>query len=230
MTYTVPWWSPSKFMAWDECPQEFHRRYILAEPIEPNVPMWFGTAVHKGLEEHYRGGDGELAFRRKWRECTAQLTSTGKRIPSDLFDVGMTLIERVAALGLSGIPERKVWVRSDAYLTAPVLGYVDLWSQETHTIFDFKTTLGSWSEKRAEREMWQPCIYSWAYWLETETLPEFEYIVLNRSTAGVQRFRTKRTHEQIMDCLSRAREIATAITSEQWDCTCGKHEEGERVA
>lgn len=223
MTYVAPYWSASRFSCFEECPAEYRRRYVLHEPMEPNTAMWFGTAVHKGLEAHYRGEDGELAFRRKWRECRAQLLEAGVIVSEQLFETGLDLIEKTAALGLSGEPERKVWVRTDAYLTAPLLGYVDLWCADRHTIVDFKTTVGTWSAVRAEREMWQPCLYSYAYWLETDVLPKFEYIVLNRATGDVQRFETQRTIEQIMDMLSRAREIAVAINNEQWECTCGKH-------
>jgi hypothetical protein len=223
VTYLVPWWSPSKFTCWDECPQEFYRRYVLREPIEPNTPMSFGTAVHKGLEAHFRGGDGDLAFRRNWREARAALTAPGLHV-TDLAGVGLDMLDKVAALDLHGEPERKIWIRCEAYLSAPLLGYVDLWCADTHTIIDFKTTLGSWSADRAEREMWQPCLYSWAYWLQTDVLPAFEYIVLNRGTGELQRFKTQRTHEQIADTLSRARQIAVAVAAEKWACTCGKHD------
>lgn len=222
--YVVPWWSPSKFSCWDECPQEFYRRYVLREPIEPNTPMFFGTAVHKGLEAHFRGEDGDLAFRRNWRQAREVLTAAGLRV-ADLAGIGLDMIDKVAALGLHGEPERKIWVRCEAYLNAPLLGYTDLWCVDTHTIIDFKTTLGSWSAERAEREMWQPCLYSWAYWLETDVLPAFEYIVLNRGTGELQRFKTQRIHDQIADTLSRARQIAVAVAAEKWACTCGKHEE-----
>lgn len=222
MTYSAPWWSTSKFSCWDYCPQEFYRRYVLREPIEPNTPMFFGTAVHKGLEAHYRGEDADLAFRRTWRQLVTELVAVGYKMP-DLTGIGLDLIEKVIALDLHGEPERKIWVRSDSYLNAPLLGYTDLWCVDTNTIIDFKTTLGSWSAERAEREMWQPCLYSWAYWLETEIVPAFEYIVLNRGTGELQRFKTQRTHEQIMNTLTRAREIAVAVEHEQWDCLCGKH-------
>lgn len=224
MTWIVPWWSPSKFSCWEQCPQEFYRRYVLHEPIQPNAPMSFGTAIHKGLEAYYRGADGDLAFRRSWRDQSIELRAAGVNVP-DLSGVGLDMIERVVELGISGEPERKIWVRSEAYLNAPVLGYVDLWSSETNTIYDFKTTLGSWSAERAEREQWQPCLYSWAYWLETETLPVFEYIVLNRGTGELKRFKTQKSHQQISDTLARAREIAVAVEREEWGCTCGKHQE-----
>jgi hypothetical protein len=113
----------------------------------------------------------------------------------------------------------------EPYLNAPLLGYVDLWSESTDTIYDFKTTLGAWSQERAEREVWQPCIYSMAYWLERDVIPNFEYIVLNRATADLQRFKTKRSEEQIGDMLGKARQIALAIGREEWACTCKKHED-----
>jgi PD-(D/E)XK nuclease superfamily protein len=223
VSYVVPWWSPSKFACYEQCPAEFYQRYVLGEPIEPNVPMWFGTAVHKGLEAHYRGEDGELAFRRKWRECIPQLRAIGCIVPDSLFEIGLLCIEQVAALELVGEPERRIWIRTEAYLNAPLLGYADLWSADTHTIYDFKTTLGSWGQARAEREIWQPGLYSYAYWIETEVLPAFEYIVLNRGTGELQRFRTQRSHEQISDMLTRARQIAVDVAAENWTCTCQKH-------
>lgn len=225
MIHIPPYWSPSRFTCWDQCPAEYYRRYVLGEPMEPNTPVWFGTAVHKGLESHFRGEDGELAFRRKWRECRTQLGAAGLAVSDTFFEVGLTLIERTAALGLAGIPERKIWLRTDDYLGAPLLGYVDLWSESTHTIYDFKTTLGSWSAARAEREMWQPCLYSYAYFIETDVLPKFEYIVLNRGTGELQRFPTQRTHEQISATLDRALEISRAVKTTDWSCTCKKHVE-----
>ena len=223
MTYIVPHWSASKFTCYDDCPAEFYQRYVLHEPMDIDPPMQFGTAVHKGLEVHFRGADGDLAFRRTWRESIPNLRAAGYVVPNSLVEVGLCMIERVAALGISGEPERKIWIRTDAYLGAPLLGYVDLWSAETNTIYDFKTTLGAWGEARAEREVWQPCLYSYAYWIETEILPAFEYIVLNRSTGELQRFRTQRTHEQISDMLTRARQIAVSVAAEDWTCTCKKH-------
>lgn len=220
----MPWWSPSKFSCYEQCPAEFYRRYVLHTPIEPNAPMFFGTAVHKGLEAHFKGGDSDLAFRREWRAQCVDLKAAGLRVP-DLTSIGLDLIEKVVALGIEGTSERKIWLRTDDYLNAPLLGYVDLWDEKSHTVFDFKTTLGAWSAARAESEHWQPCIYSWAYWMETGTLPAFEYIVLNRGTANLTRFRTQRTHDQISEMLDRARQIAADVAAEKWDCACGKHED-----
>jgi hypothetical protein len=225
MTYVVPWWSPSKFVCYEQCPAEFYRRYVLHEPIEPNTPMYFGTAVHKGLEAHFRGQDGDLAFRRTWRSLIPELQAAQRVVPSALFETGLELIERVRSLNISGEPERRIWQRTDLYLGAPLLGYVDLWCEDTDTIVDFKTTLGAWSQERAEREIWQPCLYSMVYWLERGTIPTFEYIVLNRSTAELQRFITHRTEQQIADMLGRARQISLAVQRQEWACTCREHQD-----
>jgi hypothetical protein len=220
MTYVAPYWSPSKFACWDQCPQEFYRRYVLREPMQPTEAMHFGTAVHRGLEAHFRGEDGELAFRRAWRTLSDELNAAGIVVDSKLAKTGLELVEKVTELGLSGEPERKIWVRTDSYLNAPLLGYVDLWCPDTHTIIDFKTTMGAWSAQRAEKEVWQPCLYSWVYYQETGVFPCFEYIVLNRVTGALSRFTTQRTGEQIMGALSRAREIAVSIEKEQFECRC----------
>jgi PD-(D/E)XK nuclease superfamily len=220
VTYVVPWWSPSKFVCWDTCPREFYLRYVQRVPMVPTEALHFGTAVHKGLEAHFQGGDGEVAFRRTWRTLSDELRQSGYDVASHLSRTGLELIEKVTALGLVGEPERKVWIRTDAYLGAPILGYADLWSPQTDTIFDFKTTVGAWSAARAEKEVWQPCLYSYAYRSEMEVLPRFEYIVLNRVTGTLERFETQRSDDQIMDALSRAREIATAVQREQFDCQC----------
>ena len=220
MTYIVPWWSPSKFVCWDACPQEFFQRYVEQVPMSPTEALHFGTAVHKGLEAHFRGDDGELAFRRTWRELTAELRQLGHEVASHLSRTGLELIEKVVRLGLVGEPERQVWMRTDCYLGAPILGYVDLWSPQTNTIYDFKTTVGAWSAARAEKETWQPCLYSYAYRSEFGVLPRFEYIVLNRVTGVLERFETQRSDDQIMDALSRARDIAVAVQQELFECQC----------
>lgn len=224
MSYVVPYWSPSRFTCYEQCPAEYYQRYVLSMPIEPNTPMFFGTAVHKGLEAHFLGADGELAFRRSWRGLIPDLRAAGCVVPTALFETGLDLVDKVSALGIFGVPERKILTDSTPYLNASLLGYVDLWCESEHTIYDFKTTLGAWSQERAEREMWQPCIYSMAYWLELDVIPAFEYIVLNRATGTLERFATRRTEKQIGDMLGRAREIALAIAAQEWTCTCHRHQ------
>lgn len=188
--------------------------------MAPTEALHFGSAVHKGLEAHYRGGDGELTFRRTWRMLSAELSERGVIVSPLLSKMGLDLVGKVVDLDISGEPERKIWCRTDDYLNAPLLGYVDLWCPETHTIIDFKTTVGSWSQARAEKEVWQPCLYSWAYYQEMGVFPKFEYIVLNRVTGALSSFQTMRTGEQIMDALSRARQIAVDVAAEQFDCRC----------
>lgn len=194
---------------------------MLREPMFPTEALHFGTAVHKGLEAHYRGTDGELVFRRTWRELSESLRNDGFEVSQGLSKIGLDLLEKVVDLNLSGEPEKKIWVRTEDYTVAPILGYADLWDTDTHTIFDFKTTVGAWSEARAEKETWQPCLYSYAYWLETGTLPTFEYIVLNRVSGTLTRFKTRRDHDQIMAALSCIREVALMIKRGEFECRCG---------
>ena len=68
----VSHWSATKFMLWDQCPGEFKARYIDECPVVKTEPMLFGSAVHMGLEAHYRGDDGIRAFRAAWREFAAR--------------------------------------------------------------------------------------------------------------------------------------------------------------
>ena len=230
MTFQPAYWSPSRFAAWDECPARFYEQYVLQQPMEPNLPMHFGTAVHRGLEAHFRGDDGDLAFRRAWRELAQELRAAGITVSGSLVETGMRLIEQVVSLGLSGEPERKIWVRTDSYLGAPILGYADLWCPDAHEIFDFKTTVGKWSAERAEQEMHQPCAYSMAYHEQYGVLPTFEYIVLNRVDGSMQRFKTQRNADQIADWLARCRTIVEAIRLEQFDCCCPRQRHWQAAA
>ena len=61
--------SPSRLSAYDYCPAEFQKRYILKQPDPPTPEMAFGTAVHAGIEAHFLGKDDELAFLKSWREA-----------------------------------------------------------------------------------------------------------------------------------------------------------------
>ena len=222
MTYVVPWWSPSKFVCWTQCPYEFYLRYVQHEPMVATEALHFGTAVHRGLEAHYRGTDGARAFRLAWRELGDELRATGLHVDAGLSAMGLDLVEATIALGLRGEPERRVWLRTDATLTAPTLGYMDLFSPDAVEVVDFKTTVGAWSQERAEKEIWQPCLYSWAFWEETGKLPTFRYVVLNRRSGQLEQFVTRRTHDDIAVMLERAIAISRGVQREEFDCVCPK--------
>lgn len=203
-------------MLWEQCPQEFRRRYVDGEALETTEAMAFGQAIHQGLEAHYQGLDGERAFRRAWKA-----TATPDA-PRRLTVVGLELLEQAFALDLRGVPERGFSVDTEADLGAPIVGAIDLWGAD-NVIYDFKTTRGLWSQARAEREVWQPLLYTWARWLDEPSYEiAFEYIVLNRVTGTLERFRREWTHEEWLDQMSclheRMRTIAGRLHDGDFSC------------
>ena len=222
MSYVPSNYSCSRFSTYTWCPAEYRQRYIDKIEREPDVAMDFGLSVHKGLELHFLGADGDRAFRKDWQEKTEALRAAGLFVLPSLTQTGLQLIERVAALDIQGMPERAFRVSSEI-LGAPLIGYVDLWDEDSHTLYDFKVTRGKWSQERADRETWQPCLYSWAYWLQHDRIPRFEYVVMDRVTGSVQQFSTQRTEAQIEAALDDAARIARAIKAGEFDCRCKKH-------
>jgi len=218
----MPHWSASRFMLFDLCPASFKERYVDGVALEPTEAMRFGSAVHRGLEAHFQGEDGVRSFRADWKAAREEL---GRADPG-LTAMGLTLLEAVFELNLSGTPERGFSWDTNEDLGAPVVGAVDLWDAEHGVIYDFKTTIGAWSQQRAQKEVWQPCLYSHAFWLETDVWPRFEYIVLNRATGALSRFTrdwTTETYlEQMGEVWDRMREISTRVNADLLDCS-GKH-------
>jgi hypothetical protein len=200
-------------MLFDQCPALFKERYLDGVPLVETEVMAFGKAVHLGLEQHFRGGDGERAFRAAWKQFPAT--------NSTLTGVGLTLLDKVFELQLSGEPERWFSLDTDE-LGAPTVGAVDLWDQVNHVVYDFKTTIGAWSQARAEREVWQPVLYTWAFVDVTDELPDFEYIVLNRATRALDRFHRKWTpdgyFEQMSLAWGRMRTIAVMVSADVLAC------------
>ena len=137
-------------------------RYVegLREP--PNVPMHFGSAVDDGLSAHFRGEDPDLAFLRSWKNKSIGLRSLGQHVPASLTRTALDLMAQVVALGLSGEPQHRITLHWEPWLGVPVIGYADLWCPDTHTVIDWKVTSGKWSQARADREVWQPALYSLA--------------------------------------------------------------------
>jgi len=218
----LPHWSATRFMLYEQCPILFKERYIDGVALVPTEAMSFGSAVHRGLEAHFNGGDGIRAFRAAWKELGKEIG----RVDPNLTAMGLTLIEQVIELDLRGIPERGFSIDTNVELGAPIVGAIDLWDQEGGKIIDFKTTIGSWSQVRAQKEVWQPCLYTTAFWDETGVWPEFHYIVLNRATGALTRFQREWTHEEFLEQASaawdRMHEIAKAVAGDDLSCN-GKH-------
>jgi len=209
-------------MCFDQCPAEYRDRYVDGLALELTEALAFGSAMHLGLEAHFQGHDAELAFRRAWKSYQPAL---GPTTPG-LTGTGLVLLEKVAELGLHGVPERGFSLDTEADLGAPIVGALDLYDAEAGVVYDFKTTRGAWSEARAETEVWQPMLYTQAIWEETGQLPEFEYIVLNRVTAKLSRFRRSWTPETWLEQMNRAwermREVSVAVASGHLECH-GEH-------
>ena len=218
----MPHWSATRFMTWEQCPGEFKARYVDGVAIEKTEAMLFGSAVHMGLEAHFHGDDGIRAFRAAWREFARELGD----VDPGLTGKGMDLIEQVVDLGLSGIPERGFSIDTNQELGAPIVGAIDLWGADG-IVYDFKTTRGLWSQERAQKEFWQPTLYAWARWLEEPSFTgDFEYIVLNRVTGQLQRFRRETEPdaflEDIDEAIGRMVRVAALTRADVYDCH-GKH-------
>lgn len=223
MTFVIPHWSATRFMMWEQCPALFRMHYIDDEPLELTEAMLFGQAIHMGLEAHYNGEDGERAFRAAWKQFTAEL---GGQVGRDLTGTGLRLLDQVFELQLAGVPERGFSLDTNVEFGAPIVGAADLWGNDG-VVYDFKTTRGLWSQERAQQEQWQPLLYSYARWDEEPVYDaSFEYIVLNRVTGTLQRFRRQWTPdvwvEQMSALWSRMGAISRDLAAGRFDCT-GKH-------
>jgi PD-(D/E)XK nuclease superfamily protein len=223
----VPHWSATRFTMFDQCPGEFKAHYVDGEAVQLTEAMAFGECVHRGLEAHYRGDDGIRMFRAAWRESTSTLMNIWDTpVDPNLTRMGMDLLEQVFEFGLQGIPERGFVLDTDKAFGAPIVGAIDLWGADG-VVYDFKTTKGTWSNERAQKELWQPVLYTMARW-EEEPLYEgaFEYIVMNRVTGRVDRFAREWTHEGIIArwniAWERMREISEAVREDRYECH-GKH-------
>jgi PD-(D/E)XK nuclease superfamily len=216
----MPHWSATRFTLFEQCRQAFKARYVDEEPFQMTEAVAFGQAVHMGLEAHYHGDDGERAFRAAWKQFGLELG----RVDASLTRTGLQLLEQVYALDLSGVPERGFSLDTNEELGAPIVGAVDLWGDDV--VYDFKTTRGAWSQERAQKEAWQPLLYTRAYFDETDRWPAFEYIVLDRVQGTLSRFERQWTTDEWVvqhDALcARMAAIAQAVRAGDFDCR-GSH-------
>jgi hypothetical protein len=214
--------SPSRLTTYTYCPAEYFKRYILKMDQPPTVERLFGTAIHTGLEAHFNGADGDLAFLQAWRAAKAELQAANQAFGSGLPTRGLELLEMVRALNLSGEPEHRIGVTTGD-IGLPFIGYVDLWS-EGH-IVDFKTSGYGWSQEKADAQIFQPAIYSQAHSEEFGSIPKFTFVVMSRSGGPIQLLDGTRTGQQIIDAFAEAKRIYDLIEAEVFPCLCGTHEE-----
>lgn len=215
--------SPSQLGTYDWCPAAWKARYVDGITEPPTEAMLFGTAVHKGCEQHYRGEDGIGAFVSNWTYQAGCLTAAGVPVNPRLEMLGVRLVKQVRALGLAGETERRVDVRVAGL--PPLHGYVDLWDPEHNTVLDFKTSASAWTARKLERQVWQPAIYSQAVWEETTELPRFAFIVLPKDGSPIQRLDATRSARQLVEAFDRARAIYAKMQALDLPCRCGQHRE-----
>jgi hypothetical protein len=213
-------WSATRFMLFDQCPGLFRDRYVDGLALEPTEAMCFGSAVHKGLEAHYNGGDGEQEFRVQWKAYTREFRSHAA-----LTGSGLELLNKVFALDLHGVPEQPFQLETTMELGADIVGALDLYDAHNNVVYDFKTTRGKWSQARAQAEVWQPLLYTWSVWDDRDQWPAFEYIVLNRVTGTLERFRREWTADEWLAQMNaawlRMCEVSVAVAQGRFDCTGG---------
>lgn len=224
---TIERLSPSSLSTYAWCPAAWKARYVDGVVEPASVALGFGTAVHAGLEHHYLGLDPVARYRQAWRQQRDQIQAEGSAVPARLTGLGLDLIEQVVALGLAGVPERRIWLDTTYSVGRPILGYADLWNQEDGYVVDLKTTAGKWNQARADREVWQPGLYSLAYYLAYDRLPEFRYVVMDRGSGQVQVFATEITHDRMRAAVRQARATWVAIEARQFACRCGRCNPGE---
>lgn len=230
---------------------KYRERYIDGVVAEPSLAMLFGKSVHTALERLFQG-QGEpcpvaavphadhldcarSAYYAQFDTMRAMLAEDGIEAGGLLYLEGLRMIDQVAAMQLNadGASRSERWwtiPANEAHLAGawPIVGAVDLWcppwSQHGAVVFDFKTTVGSWSQARADRERWQPLLYAWAYARAYGTVPIFRYLVLNRTTNDVQMFdrvwaSRAEFEDDLADMRFHAEEIAEAVADGNFDCT-----------
>jgi len=174
-------WSASQFQTWDLCPTTYRERYIDGVAQDVTEAMYFGSSIHHALETHYLGGYGDQAFKSMW------LKFPGAHLErwAQLGGVGLHLLGAVVDLNLKGEPEIEFCLDTVEPWLKPTIGFMDLVDHAGRRIYDFKTTIGTWGEGRANQDPWQPTLYRWAMLRETGDLYDFSYVTLNKRTLEV---------------------------------------------
>lgn len=226
--------SPSALEGWDWCPvHRYAASYRDNKRMDPNAPVWFGTAIHAGIESAYRKQDWELAFLRAWRQAHGELEAFAAKqadagvaaLPvvarSALSERGLFLIQSVLDMQIPGEPE---WEFTETLegLAVPVKGRVDLMDRAAHRIYDWKSTQRGWSAAMVERKTWQPAIYSAVYAKNFGIQPTFAYVILPvTGSGGAYVLEAPRSVESQAAAIVRAQAILERIWADDYgDCTC----------
>lgn len=226
--------SASRLSAYSQCPALYRERYIVGSPMTPNVPVWFGNAVHSAIEAHFKGEDGETAFLRSWKNKKQGLGVAEVPVPAYLTRRGLDLLEAVQRMGLAGTPEINVSLRV-AELPVPIVGFVDLYDAATNTVFDWKTSMRPWGPRTVEAQRYQPAIYVQAIaekllgdvgpatdTMEDHPLPRFVFVNLPWD-GPVKTFEVEITGTLMGRVFEEARQMYEGMKAGVFGCTCKKH-------
>lgn len=247
-----PHWSASRFMLFEQCPKLYKDRYVDGLATPASLPMLFGSAVHTALEALHQGHsqtclprcgidhseeryrEARAVYAERFDDMSVRLAELGLVASASLYTEGLRMLNAVAELGLNvdarSEPERWFSLPTQSVWQFDTIGAVDLWSppKSKHgpVVWDFKTTAGAWSEARAERERWQPLLYTRAYQQAYGLVPTFKYVVLNRVSGTLEIFDRKwhsrrEWNDDLADLSFHAEEIAEAVRDRNFTCTRG---------
>jgi hypothetical protein len=219
----VEHWSASRFQTWDVCPVVYKERYVDGVATPPSVPLLFGKAMHRALEHHFKGEDGDRSIK---------LAVSDYGLDPRLVAVGLFLLDEVDKLGLDGYAEMPFELHTDPWWGAPTIGFIDLVNPEAGIVYDFKTTVGTWGQERANRERWQPTLYRWAAHEvfgypndddDTDQRPfRFQYVVLNRRTLDVSIWEPQRNWaNDWQECMTAGSFISKMVSDDSYPCVGG---------
>jgi hypothetical protein len=226
----TPYLSASRLVLYQECPALYQRRYVDKIIDPPTIDMEYGQAIHAGLDAHFKGGDGELAFLRELDKRLQPLVARGADPADWLVPQGMKLLSDVMRLGWAGESEQDLrWICSG--FKVPLRGVIDLWMPSACMLIDWKTTQHPWSEKTIERYAFQRTIYTQHMLEKTQREVIFKFVALGAYPGGyVQIIEATPSPGEVYETLEKARAIAAKIEAEQWTCTCRDKKHLEQAA
>jgi hypothetical protein len=214
----------SSLSTWDNCPEQFRRRYIEGEIIPPGLAAHIGTGVHKAAEVNHRakiktGQDEPLSVVQDAARDGYITAVKDKRAyfpPEDRpsaraqAEAGVDEVVSLAALYHAQIApeispaliEKRVelWVPG---LDLPISGTIDL-LDEAGTLIDFKTASKAWPADRAHYSP-QATIYHKLVEADTGQPPEeirFE-IMIKGAKPRRQTLSTDRTEDDFTALVGR---------------------------
>ncbi len=221
--------SPSALEAWDWCPlHRYARSYRDNVKMSAVTPVWYGSALHTGIESAYRGGDWQIEFLKAWREAQVELDAVAATNleesqvdRSNYSSRGLDLIQSALDLGVTGEPEVAFTEKLDG-LAVPVKGRIDMVDRERHILTDWKSSQRGWSAAMVAKKVWQPAIYGAVYAKLYGVQPTFQYAILPvMGSAPAYLLQAPRTPESQAAAIVRAQQILERIWADDWgDCTC----------